>query len=89
MNSLVLPQFWQQYYQLAPRIRRRAARAYRLWQENPDAPGLHFKRVGNKRPVYSIRVGQDYRALGVLQGDTVTWFWIGHHDDYVRLLKHS
>jgi hypothetical protein len=28
-----------------------------------------------------------YRALGLLKGDTVTWFWIGTHDEYERLLK--
>ncbi len=89
MNSKTLPQFWQLYYKLPHSIRRRAARAYRLWSENPEAPGLYFKRVGNKRPVYSIRIGQDYRALGLLHGDTVTWFWIGPHDDYLRLLKHE
>jgi len=24
--------------------------------------------------------------LGVLNGDTVTWFWIGGHDEYARWL---
>jgi hypothetical protein len=22
--------------------------------------------------------------VGILQGDSVTWFWIGNHDDYER-----
>jgi hypothetical protein len=25
-----------------------------------------------------------YRAIGILDDDTITWFWIGSHDQYVR-----
>jgi hypothetical protein len=32
-------------------------------------------------------VTRGYRALGLLEGDTVTWFWIGGHDDYDLLLR--
>jgi len=28
-----------------------------------------------------------YRAVGLLESDEVTWFWIGGHADYDRLLK--
>jgi hypothetical protein len=49
-------------------------------------PGLNLKRVGRKRPVYSVRVGIQYRAVGLLEGETITWFWIGSHDEYERLL---
>jgi len=35
----------------------------------------------------SIRfAGLGYRALGVLEGSTVIWFWIGLHADYDRLI---
>jgi hypothetical protein len=27
-----------------------------------------------------------YRALGLLEKDEITWFWIGTHTDYDRLL---
>jgi hypothetical protein len=36
---------------------------------------------------YSARVGIGYRAVGVLDGDTITWFWIGSHANYDRLLE--
>jgi len=88
MNSQTLPQFWKLYYQLPKNVRHRASKAYRIWRQHPDMPSLHFKRVGRTRPVYSIRIGDYYRALGLLYGDTVTWFWIGDHDEYKRLLKH-
>jgi hypothetical protein len=35
----------------------------------------------------SARVGIGYRAIGVLDGDTVAWFWIGSHAGYDRLLE--
>lgn len=38
-------------------------------------------------PVYSVRIDLDWRAVGVLQGDTMVWFWIGSHGDYERLLS--
>jgi mRNA-degrading endonuclease RelE of RelBE toxin-antitoxin system len=87
VKSQTLPQFWKLYDRLPKEIQRRASKAYRMWQENPDTPGLHFKRVSRTRPIYSIRIGDHYRALGMLQGDVVTWFWIGAHDEYERLLK--
>ena len=27
-----------------------------------------------------------YRALGLWEGDTITWFWIGSHAEYDTLL---
>jgi hypothetical protein len=69
---------------LPPDVRARARKAYKLWREQPDLPGLRFKRVGE---AVSIRIGRDYRALGMLQGDTVYWYWIGKHDAYDRRIK--
>jgi mRNA-degrading endonuclease RelE of RelBE toxin-antitoxin system len=87
MKSQALPRFWKLYRQLPKDVRRRAARAYRIWQQNPQLPGLQFKRVSETRPVYSIRIGDYYRALGLVQGDMITWFWIGNHQEYEQLLK--
>lgn len=83
MNSLITRSFREAFAALPPEIRARARVAYKLWRDNPDLPGLRFKRVGDE---VSVRVGRNYRALGILQGDTVYWYWIGKHDDYERLL---
>lgn len=56
--------------------------------DQSHAHGLYFKRVGKQRPIYSVRIGLNFRALGILEGDSVLWFWIGIHDEYDRLLKH-
>ena len=58
-----------------------------FFASNPNHPSLDFKRVSQRRPVYSVRVSIDYRALGVLEGGDIVWFWIGPHHDYDRLLR--
>lgn len=87
MKSQTTPTFWNLYDELPEQVQRRADSAYRLWRINPYAHGLYFKRVGRHRPVFSVRIGQDYRALGILERDVIIWFWIGSHDVYERLLK--
>ena len=64
-----------------------AQKAYRLFRENPKHPSLQFKKVHDRDPVYSVRVTGAYRAVGLLEDDEVTWFWIGSHAEYDRLLK--
>jgi hypothetical protein len=32
-------------------------------------------------------VGLGYRALGVREGETMVWFWIGSHAEYDRLVR--
>jgi hypothetical protein len=87
MKSQTTKSFWKHYWALPPEIRQRARKAYKLWRDNPAHPSLFFKRVKKGQPVYSVRIGLGYRALGLLKADTVTWFWIGTHDEYDRLLK--
>jgi plasmid maintenance system killer protein len=86
MNSIGLPSFWKLYYELPQNIRKQAIKNYHLWREHPELPGLQFKLVGKKLPVYSVRVNDNYRALGILKDDTMNWFWIGKHDEYDRIL---
>jgi hypothetical protein len=61
--------------------------AYRRFRANPHHTGLHFKKVHRTRPVYSARINDDYRVVGMLDGDEIVWFWIGKHEEYERLLK--
>ncbi len=58
-------------------MREVAQKNYLLWMENPRHPSLRFKCLeGN---VWSVRVGQGYRALAEVEGTQVTWIWIGPH----------
>jgi hypothetical protein len=43
--------------------------------------------VSQVQPVYSVRIGIGYRALGLREADTVSWFWIGSHAEYDELLR--
>jgi hypothetical protein len=72
---------------LPARIQRLARKNYKLWKENPAYPSVQFKRMGKRMPVYSVRVGIGLRALGLKVEDSVIWFWIGSHAEYVRLLR--
>lgn len=71
---------------LPAHVRQQAREAYRLFQQNPAHPGLRFKQVYANPPIYSVRVGISYRAVGVLDGDTIVWYWLGSHADYDKLL---
>jgi hypothetical protein len=87
MNSRATRQFWKLYKALPPEIQQRARRAYELWLNDPRHPSVQFKKVDDQEPIYSARVTDDYRALGLLENDTVTWFWMGKHEEYERMLK--
>lgn len=87
MNSETLPSFWEAYFRLSEDIRRRARKAYGLWRDNPFHPSLHFKCINQEENIWSVRVTLSYRAIGFMEGDTVTWFWIGNHDEYERFFS--
>ena len=66
--------------------RKQAFTAYRTFKRDPYHASLQFKRVSTAEPLYSVRIGLHYRALAIFEGDTVTWFWIGSHADYDKLI---
>jgi hypothetical protein len=67
-------------------VQEQARAAYRQFIRDPHHPRLRFKPVHPSDPIYSARVGRGYRALGVLDDDTVIWYWIGSHAEYDRIL---
>jgi hypothetical protein len=87
MKAKAAPGFWKRYAQLPQNIQRRARKAYQLWRADSRHPSLHFKRVDEVEAIYSARVSDDYRALGILEEDVMTWFWIGSHTEYDQMLK--
>ncbi len=87
MKSRALPSFWETYEKLTEDVRRRARKAYQLWEENPFHPSLHFKCINREEDIWAARITLGYRALDILEGDTVTWFWIGNHDDYEKFFS--
>lgn len=86
MNSVATKQFWKAFDLLPSEIKDKAKEAYALWKEDPFHETLQFKRVHTRKPIYSVRIGKQYRALGVKENETIVWFWIGSHSDYDKLL---
>ena len=87
MKSYLTEDFVAAFRDLPNDIKERARKNYRLWKENPYHPSLHFKRIHPTEPLYSVRIGLGWRALGLLEDDSITWFWIGSHADYDRLIQ--
>jgi hypothetical protein len=87
VNSYTTQSFRDALAILPTDIRKRARAAYDRFHANPRHPGLEFKKVHRTRPIYSARVNDDYRAVGILDGNEIVWFWIGKHEEYDRLLK--
>jgi len=87
VRSGATPRFWAAYRELPAEIQDAARKAYRLFRENPKHPSLQFKKVHDREPVYAVRITVAYRAVGLLENDEITWFWIGSHAEYDRLLK--
>ncbi len=84
MKSATLPSFWAAYKSLGKDVKRSARKAYRLGAQKPLHPSPRFRCINREENVWSVRITRGYRALGVLEGDVVTWFWIGSHDEYER-----
>ncbi len=85
-ESSLTESFTQLFAKLPTEIRERARKSYRLWKVNPGHPSLHFKKIHSSEPLYSVRVTKGWRVLGLLEGNRVTWFWIGSHADYDHLI---
>lgn len=68
-------------------IKAQAKEAYQQFKKDPYHPSLQFKRVHSSKPIYSVRINLDYRAVGIIQDNEIIWFWIGSHNVYEKLLK--
>lgn len=86
-RSLTTGAFWEAFDGLSQPDQQQAKEAHRQWLANPRHPGLRFKKVHSHRPIFSVRVNLNVRAVGIQAGQDMIWFWIGHHDEYEKLLK--
>jgi hypothetical protein len=80
--------FWKCFSELPQAIRKQPKEGYKLFQTNPYHPGLRFKRIHSTRPIFSVRITKDYRAIGIQQKGEILWLWIGSHSEYDKLIKH-
>lgn len=87
MNSHTTDKFRKAFSELPADVRKQARQAYRLFMENPNHPSLRFKSIHPTRPIYSVRIGLNYRAVGIRDGQDIIWYWIGSHADYDKLTQ--
>lgn len=76
--------FWNCHRKLPSDVRKLADKNFKLLKENPDHPSLRLKKV---RKYWSVRIGMQYRALGIESEEGLVWFWIGTHAEYDSLVK--
>lgn len=86
MISRTTKRFREAFSELPKEIQRQARESFKLFQQNPQHPGLRFKKISSSDPVYSARPNVDYRALGVVGENEIIWFWIGAHAEYDKLI---
>lgn len=87
MESQTTNRFWKAYDKLPSSVQKTVKKIYRRWQENPYDPNLKFKQIHPVKPIYSVRIGLDWRVVGIKEENTVIWFWIGSHAEYDKLIS--
>ncbi|MBX2967425.1 MAG: hypothetical protein KF845_14880 [Cyclobacteriaceae bacterium] len=87
MRSVTTAGFRKAYQALPASVKKKAKDAYKRWKKDPFHVSLNFKQIHNTLPIFSVRIGLSYRALGRKEKNTLIWFWIGSHEDYNNLIK--
>ena len=86
MKSVTTKRFRKAYDALPDHVRQAAIKTYEVWKNNHRHPSLQFKKIHPTKPIYSVRISLAWRVLGLKQGNTVIWFWIGSHTQYEQLI---
>lgn len=76
--------FWENFNNLPISIQELARKNFQLLKNDSNHPSLNFKKVGK---FWSARIGLNYRALAVKDGNDYIWVWIDTHEEYDKLLK--
>jgi len=87
VKSRTRPSFWRAHARLDGAARSAAKLAYEQFVKNPAHPSLRFKKLGGYAHVWSVRVSEQYRAVGERDGDTIFWVWIGTHNEFDKLFR--
>jgi hypothetical protein len=82
--SRATPSFWRALRALSTADQLAARRAFAQFVADPSHNSLRFKKLAGEESIWSARVSLSVRAVGVRDGDTITWFWIGTHAEFDR-----
>lgn len=87
MISRTTKKFWKLYKALPVNLKQQSKETYLKFKQDPYYPSLCFKQIHSTKPIFSVRISLDYRALGLLKDNEIIWFWIGTHEEYNKLTK--
>lgn len=87
MISRTTEKFRKRFALLPAQIRRQTKDAYAQFKLNPFYPSLRFKRIHSTKPIFSARINLNYRVVGIMQENTIIWFWVGSHTEYDKLIQ--
>jgi len=87
VESETTQEFRDRLAKLPASVRSYAQRVCGRWQVDPWQPALQFKPIHQSLPIYSVRIGLHWRAIGIREADKVIWFWIGSHKEYDQKIK--
>jgi hypothetical protein len=73
MRSVTTERFRKYYDKLPEQIKESAQKAYELWKLNSKHRSLQFKQIHKTQPVYSVRIGLAWRALGVKHKNRISF----------------
>jgi len=85
VRSSATPRFWKLFSRLPTGVQDLAIEKYELFRQNPFHPSLGFQEKGK---VWTVDIGRSHRAIAFRNEDHLTWFWIGSHEEYNRVLSH-
>lgn len=87
MISRTTKKFRKLYEALPKDLKQQSKETYFKFKKDPYYPSLCFKQIHSTKPIFSVRISLDYRALGLLKNNAIVWFWIGTHEEYNKLVK--
>jgi hypothetical protein len=83
LRHFATPEFWKLYNSLPKEVQTLADRCYALMKDNPRHPSIQLKPIGE---YWAARVGLHYRTIGIAVPEGISWFWIGSHSAYDRIV---
>ena len=83
-RSFATSGFWKLFRELPVEVQDLAIEKYELFKQDPHHPSLGFQAKGR---VWTVDIGRSYRAIAIKTENELSWFWIGSHEDYNKVLK--
>jgi len=89
MEIIYTETFEKLFNQLPKRIRQKAIRKIKLFEQNPFLPILKVEKLYTSlENLWSFRIDRSYRIIFTfLKENKVVFYFIGHHNKIYRFLK--